>query len=115
MTPGVSIVVSFLGFAYIFAKKVYPTAIKALDGHIESIKNKIKEAELLKEEATLALEEAYAKKEGIARLVEENKKASEERIERLRLENERYLKALREKFAYRKTVATNNRKTFGTS
>ncbi|MDR0968517.1 MAG: ATP synthase F0 subunit B [Holosporaceae bacterium] len=98
MTVELAVVVSFFMFAWIFMKKAYPAITKALDDRIESVKNKIKEAERLKEEATAALKEAKLKKEDAANIIEENKKASEEKIERLRRENELHLKFLREKF-----------------
>jgi F0F1-type ATP synthase membrane subunit b/b' len=96
--PGISILISFIGFVYIFMKKVYPLLTSALDEHIESVKGKIKEAELLKEEALLMLKNANVKKQDIAKIIRENKEASDERIARLRKENEDYLRDLREKF-----------------
>ncbi|MDR0632429.1 MAG: hypothetical protein LBF54_04320 [Holosporaceae bacterium] len=95
--PNISIVVSFLGFVWIFAKKIYPQVTKTLDDHIESVKNKIYEAEILKDEASLSLKKAHGKKNDTAEIIRKNREASREKIRRLRLENEQYLKSLREK------------------
>lgn len=96
--PSVSIVISFLGFALIFAKKVYPMIIKKLDDHIDSVKQKIAEAEKLKDEARTALKNAYIRKDDIEKIVEENRKKSEERIENLRRENDALLQTLKQRY-----------------
>jgi F0F1-type ATP synthase membrane subunit b/b' len=96
--PGVSIVISFLGFVWLFMKKIYPSMVKMLDGHIEAVKNKIREAETLKEEAVSALEEARTKKNDIDEIIEKKRLESEENIKRLYEENAKHLEALREKF-----------------
>ena len=96
--PSISIVISFLGFAWIFVKKVYPMIIKKLDDHIDSVKQKIAEAEKLKDEARTALKNAYIRKDDIEKIVEENRKKSEERIENLRRENEALLQTLKQRY-----------------
>ncbi|MDR2107506.1 MAG: hypothetical protein LBO73_03230 [Holosporaceae bacterium] len=96
--PGVSIVVSFLGFAWVFMRKISPSVLKMLDGHIETVKNKISEAEILKEEATLELKEARARKNEAEKIMKEERLESEKRTERLYVEHEKYLRELREKF-----------------
>lgn len=95
---GLSIVVSFLCFAWIFAKKVYPLLTNALDEHIDSVKQKILDAERAKEDASLALKVAYVKNQEVADVIEENRKQSEERIRRLREENAKYIAELRERY-----------------
>ncbi len=96
--PELSIVVSFLCFAWIFAKKVYPAVVKQLDDHIDSVKAKIHEAERLKDEANSALKNAYVKKRDIETIIQENQKKSEEKIARLREENEILLQTLRKRY-----------------
>ena len=96
--PEVSIVVSFLCFAWIFAKKVYPAVVKQLDDHIDAVKEKIHEAERLKDEANAALKNAYVRKDDIEKIIEENRKNSEEKIARLREENEILLQTLRKRY-----------------
>ena len=96
--PSISIVISFLGFAWIFVKKVYPMIIKKLDDQIDSVKQKIAEAEKLKDEARTALKNAYIRKDDIEKIVEENRKKSEERIENLRRENEALLQTLKQRY-----------------
>jgi len=94
---GVSIVVSFLVFALIFAKKIYPQVTKKLDEHIESVRNKISQAETLKDEAYAALKKAHVKKDNTKEIIRLNRLKSEEKIERLRLENEKLLQTLRDR------------------
>ncbi|MDR2157968.1 MAG: hypothetical protein LBO02_01470 [Holosporaceae bacterium] len=96
--PGISIAISFVGFSWIFMRKIYPFVANTIDKHIESVKNKINEAELLRENASLALKEAYVKKNDVVELIEKNRRESNEKIKRLRQENEDYLKTLRERF-----------------
>jgi F0F1-type ATP synthase membrane subunit b/b' len=98
ITPGVSIVLSFVGFVWIFMKKARKFMIEALDEHINLVKNKINNAELLEKEASLALKEAYVKKNEIIELIEKSRRESEEKIRQLHLENEQYISTLREKF-----------------
>jgi F0F1-type ATP synthase membrane subunit b/b' len=95
--PGLSLVISFLGFAWIFIKKIYPLAVKILDEHIEAVKEKIAEAEREREAASLFLKEARVKKGDVAELIENNKKASWARVEKLRQEHEEHLKILFER------------------
>ena len=95
--PSFSILISFLGFCWIFAKKVYPMITRKLDEHIEAVKQQIAEAEKLREEAAIALENAKKKESEIEDIIAENRIKSEEKIKRLREENERLLKMLRER------------------
>ena len=95
--PSLSILISFLGFCWIFAKKVYPMVTRKLDEHIEAVKQQIAEAEKLREEAAIALENAKKKENEIENIITENRIKSEEKIKRLREENERLLKMLRER------------------
>ncbi|MCR5224853.1 MAG: ATP synthase F0 subunit B [Alphaproteobacteria bacterium] len=95
---GLSIVVSFLCFAWIFAKKVYPLLTKALDEHIDSVKKQILDAEKMKEEASRALKIAYVKRQEVAGAIEENRKLSEARIAQLKKENKEYIEQLRARY-----------------
>lgn len=95
--PGISIVISFVGFGLIFAKKIYPILTKKLDDHIESVKNKIQEAENLKDEAYASLKNAYIQKDDTEELIRINRLKSEEKIRRLQEENEKLLQMLRER------------------
>lgn len=97
--PNISVVISFIGFSFIFAKKVYPFLTNVLDKHIENVKNKIKEAETLKEAASLSLTRAYTKKDDIDLLIEKNKLLVEARIERLKQEHEQYIRDMRDRYA----------------
>jgi F0F1-type ATP synthase membrane subunit b/b' len=96
--PNVSLVVSFFCFIIIFAVKVYPLLVQKLDEYTQSIKNRIKEVEQLKDDSYAALKNALADKNDIATVAEENKKKSEAKIERMKLENEKYLKKMRKRF-----------------
>jgi F0F1-type ATP synthase membrane subunit b/b' len=98
LDPNVSIVISFVGFVGIFAIKVYPMLTQALDEHIQSVKKRIKEVELLKDDSCVALKKAHANKNDIAEVICRNKEASEAKIERMKFENEEYLKILRKRF-----------------
>jgi F0F1-type ATP synthase membrane subunit b/b' len=95
--PSVSIVISFLGFCWIFAKKVYPMLTQKLDEHIEAVKQQIAEAEKLREDAAAALKKAQEKEGEIEKIIIANRLKSEEKIRRLHDENERLLKILRER------------------
>jgi len=95
--PGLSVVISFIGFSWIFVKKIYPILTKRLDDHIESVKNKIQEAEDFKNEAYASLKNAYIKKDDTEELIKMNRLKSEEKIKRLQEENEKLLKMLRER------------------
>ncbi len=95
--PSFSIVISFLGFCWIFAKKVYPMLTQKLDEHIEAVKQQIAEAEKLREDAAAALKKAQEKEGEIEEIITANRLKSEEKIRRLREENERLLKMLRER------------------
>lgn len=90
-----TVAISFIIFSVVFVKWVYPMLISGLDGHIDEIKNKIKEAEKLKEEANIALKDAYAKKNQTEALIAEKQKIASERIQKLYENNERYLNELR--------------------
>jgi F0F1-type ATP synthase membrane subunit b/b' len=95
LDPELSVVVSFIGFSWIFVKKIYPLVTKALDAHIEAVKSKILEAESLKDEASAALEKARTEKNALKNVIEENRLISEKKIKRLRMEHEESLKLLR--------------------
>ena len=90
-----TVAISFIIFSVVFVKWVYPMLISGLDGHIDEIKNKIKEAEKLKEEANIALKDAYAKTNQTEALIAEKQKIASERIQKLYENNERYLNELR--------------------
>jgi F0F1-type ATP synthase membrane subunit b/b' len=95
--PEISIVVSFLFFVLIFAKKIYPYIVNQLDDHIESVKKKIHEAERLKNEASQALSDTNKRKKDVEKLLEINRAGFEEKIKKLSEENEKFLKQLRER------------------
>ncbi|MDR2766581.1 MAG: hypothetical protein LBB63_03945 [Holosporaceae bacterium] len=97
-SPELSVVISFLGFSWIFMRKIYPNITKALDKHIESVENEIHEAELLREEATSALKEAHSHKREMESALEEARRASISKIERLEAEHQRQLRLLQEKY-----------------
>ncbi|MDR2782023.1 MAG: hypothetical protein LBB21_06270 [Holosporaceae bacterium] len=98
MDPNVSIVISFLGFVWIFKKKAYPLLVQKLDDYIQSVRSKIDEAELTKDESSLALRMAHTNKSGTADIIEKSKEASHAKIKRIRDENDEYLKSLTERF-----------------
>ncbi|MBE6447558.1 MAG: hypothetical protein E7015_03715 [Alphaproteobacteria bacterium] len=90
----VSIVISFIGFLVLFAKKVYPLVVGGVDSYIAEVRSKIDEAERLKSEAEKALEEAERQKLKVASEIKMYQKKSRERIKELEQENEKYLKVL---------------------
>jgi len=96
--PIVPILIAFFSFVYLFKVKIYPFVIAFLDDYIQSVKNKINGAEQLKENASLALKKAHTRNGEIAKEIRINQEASANKIDRLRAENEQYLKMLREKF-----------------
>ena len=95
--PSFSIVISFLGFCWIFARKIYPLITKKLDDHIEAVKQQIAEAEKLYRDASVALKKAHEKEREIDGIIATNRLKSEEKIIRLQEENRRLLKMLRER------------------
>ncbi|MDR2723957.1 MAG: hypothetical protein LBB25_01975 [Holosporaceae bacterium] len=96
--PGFSLVISFMGFVWFFVKKVYPLVAKMLDEHIGAVSKRISQAEEEKENAALMRQEACEKEKGIAIVIENNKKTSREKLEKLLKENEEYLKVLFKRF-----------------
>jgi F0F1-type ATP synthase membrane subunit b/b' len=97
MSPTLSIVISFLGFCWIFAKKVYPHITKYLDDYIDSIKKNVSDAENFKNDAYSALKDAYVHKDDTEEIIRENRTKSEEKIKRLKAENVKSLHHLRER------------------
>lgn len=96
--PSISIVISFLGFCWIFAKKVYPLVTRKLDEHIEAVKQEIARAEQLRDEATYSLKAAREKEHEIEEIIAANRLRSEEKIKKLKEENKKLLKMLRERY-----------------
>jgi F0F1-type ATP synthase membrane subunit b/b' len=94
LDPSISLVVSFFGFVLVFVKKVYPLATVTLDEHIESVKRKIADAECQRTAANQTLAEATQKKNDVVEVITSHKKASADRLEKLRQENDEYLKTL---------------------
>jgi F0F1-type ATP synthase membrane subunit b/b' len=90
-----TVVFSFIGFCFLFAKKIYPLITKGLDAHIDSVKNQIKEAEDLKAKASEALQLAYSRKDETIKIIQENERVTSEKIQRMYEENEQALNALR--------------------
>ncbi|MDR0677181.1 MAG: hypothetical protein LBF57_00680 [Holosporaceae bacterium] len=99
ISPELSIIFSFLVFLWIFAKKFYPVIISTLDKYIQEVKDRICEAELLHDEASLVLKESRKKENEIKRVIEEEKKKSEEKIKELEKKNGEHLRILHERFA----------------
>lgn len=97
LSAEIAILIAFAGFALIFYVKVYPKIAAALDEYIESVKELISKAENMREGAFKALAEAEEKEREIEGLIEANRLKSEEKIERLREENQRQIKMLRER------------------
>lgn len=93
--PGFSIVISFVGFSWIFAKKIYPILIKQLDNYINSVKFKIQKSEDMQKDAYASLKSAYINKDNIEEIIKLNQEKSKKRIAILKEENTKYLKALR--------------------
>ncbi|GHT97264.1 hypothetical protein FACS1894126_0980 [Alphaproteobacteria bacterium] len=98
MSPEFTIVISFLGFSWIFAKKIYPLLVGKLDEHIRSVKEKIRNAEVLKNEAYVALKNARMKKDETQAVLEEYKRKTEEKMKLLQEENEILLQGIRERY-----------------
>lgn len=95
--PGVSIVISFLGFGWIFMKKIYPVIVRNLDEHIESVKRKIADAEKVQMDAVAALEKSKEKRKELVKIIAANQLESEKKIKKLQKENEHLLEILRER------------------
>jgi hypothetical protein len=76
---------------------MYSPLVKKLDAHIDSVKNKISEAEAFKNEAYVALKRAYIKKDDTEEIIRVNRVKSEEKIRRMQEENEKLLQHLRER------------------
>lgn len=91
-----SIVISFAAFAVVFAWKIYPFVLEALDGYIDEIKLRISKAEEEENKALRALEQAAEKKGEIEKLLEIDRLESKEKMCELREESEQSLALLRE-------------------
>ena len=94
--PEASIVVSFLGFLLLFAKKIYPFIVEQLDRYINSIKEQIYRSESQKDEAYALLKIAYEKKDKVEETIKLNRVKSKEKIKRLSEENAAHLNLLKE-------------------
>ncbi|MDR2794292.1 MAG: hypothetical protein LBB12_00765 [Holosporaceae bacterium] len=98
MTPELTILISFLGFAWIFWKKIYPLLAKKLDEHIETVKKKIADAEVLRDEAYAALKQAQLKKTETEAEIEAHKLKTEQKIKSLYEENARLMRNTVERY-----------------
>ena len=92
--PEISLVISFVGFAYVFISKIRPLMVKSLEDHINSVKEKVNEAKQRREEASLHFESALQKKNAVAEIVKNDIIASRKRIEKFQKENTNNLQIL---------------------
>lgn len=95
---GVSIVVSFGCFAWIFVKKVLPLVLSALDEYIDGIKNKLSSVEREKEEALDMVKKSQLKQQEIFKSIDAERARSRDRIQQLSVDNDRELVSLREQY-----------------
>jgi F0F1-type ATP synthase membrane subunit b/b' len=79
---GFSIVISFIGFVYVFIKKVRPSAVKTLDDRIDFVKKTFSDAEQLRDRNGLQLDNAVRLKSEIALQINQSQQASRGRIEK---------------------------------
>jgi F0F1-type ATP synthase membrane subunit b/b' len=98
LSADVSVIISFVGFVWIFKEKIYPLLLQTLDEHIGSVQDKIDGVESLKSESSVALKKARLTKGSIAGVIHESRIASGAKIKRLRDENEEYLRTLKVRF-----------------
>ncbi|MDR2681885.1 MAG: hypothetical protein LBB29_02470 [Holosporaceae bacterium] len=98
MTPELTVLISFLGFVWIFWKKIYPLLAKKLDEHIETVKKKIADAEALKDAAYASLQQAHLKKSETEALIEANKLKTEKKIRLMYEENEKLMRSIMERY-----------------
>ena len=92
-----SVLISFLCFLFLFAKKIYPVITGGLDSYIEKVREQINSAEKLREESEESLKKANEISENAQKELENYKKLSQEKILRLEEENKIYLEELRKK------------------
>lgn len=97
LTPELSILIAFVIFILIFAVKVYPSVVTALDEYIESVKQRLAKAEEMNISSSRNLEKAKEKEKKTGELIEASRLKSEEKMRRLQEENERQLELLRER------------------
>lgn len=95
---GVSIVVSFGCFAWIFVKKVFPPVVSALDEYIDGIKSKLSSVEREKEEALDMFKKSQHKQQEIFKSIDAEQVSSQNRIQQLNEDNDRDLVLLREQY-----------------
>jgi F0F1-type ATP synthase membrane subunit b/b' len=98
MDPEFTIVLSFTGFCWIFAKKIYPPLIGYLDSYIEEVKKQISYAETYKDEASVTLERSRVKKTEVQTALAEFRLRNEKKLDVLRKENEKMLQNMRKKY-----------------
>ena len=106
LDPETSVIISFLGFSLLFAKKIYPIVLRQIDGYINSVKQRIQRLESQKDEAYSLLKMAYVKRDDVDEIIKSNRIKSEEKIKRLHIENRGYLNFLKEKheLSYKKQL-----------
>lgn len=93
----VTVVISFVVFCWLYAKKIYPLVTRGLDGHIDEIRNRIDEAERLKKQALEDLRQAYIRKDESEKFVIRSRHENEEKIRKLYADNEVILQELAKK------------------
>lgn len=98
LSPEGVVVISFLGFALVFAWKVYPQVVRALDGYIQSVKDALSKAEGEQRSASRNFNAAKEKEKEVGRLIESERLDSEKRMCQLRKDNERLLNLFRERY-----------------
>ncbi|MDR2267832.1 MAG: hypothetical protein LBD81_00075 [Holosporaceae bacterium] len=98
MDPEFTIVLSFIGFCWIFAKKIYPPLIGYLDDYIEEVKKQISDAKIYKDEASVALKRARVKETEVQTALAELRLKNEKKLNVLRKENEKMLQNMRKKY-----------------
>lgn len=97
LTPELAVLIAFCIFSLIFAAKVYPSVVAALDEYIESVKNKLSKAEEMRLSASRDLQNAVKKEKETGELINISRFKSEEKMRKLQEENELQLEMIRER------------------
>lgn len=97
---GVSIVVSFACFAWIFVKKVLPIVLSALDEYIDGIKNRLSSIDKEKEQALSVLSNSQVRQKEIFKVIDDERQRSQERIKQLNEDNDQEIVALRDQYQF---------------
>lgn len=90
-TPEIWVLLAFVCFVACFGRKLYKAVVDYIDLYIRNVKEKVDDAERLKNEATELLKQAYQKRDTVGQVIDELHIASKHKLEQLDKANTTYI------------------------